>query len=61
MGKHDAKELKVRRSYELDRMAEQYLLEAYEQLVPTQRYPIVKNAVERCEGQQEMLLKKGDR
>jgi hypothetical protein len=46
MGKKKAKPLKVRCSFEPDRMAAHYLKEAYEQLVPTATCTIVKNDVD---------------
>jgi hypothetical protein len=49
MGKKKAKPLKVRCSFEPDRLAMSYLKEAYEQLVPTTIYTIVNSDVESIE------------
>ncbi len=46
MSKKKAKPLKVRCSFEPDRLAMSYLKEAYEQLVPTATYTIVNSDVE---------------
>ena len=57
MGKKKAKPLKVRCSFEPDRMALHYLKEAYEQLVPATRCTVLKQDTSEADKSKPKLSK----